>query len=539
MYFRIFAFSAYVLAALAQQNPIVDLGYARYQGSFSTEANTTHFFGVRYAAPPTGSLRWSAPQQPAVQSNIQMALEHPPSCPQSPPGSQPASPLTNLDARADLSPTEDCLFLDVYVPGQFANNNATSLPVLVWIHGGGYIFGDAALYSGDDIIRESNGQVIFVAIQYRLGLFGFLAGEKVKQGGVLNAGLLDQQFALQWVQKHITKFGGNPNRVTIWGQSCGGASVLQHVIANNGRTNPPLFHNAMSSSTYLVPQYDYNARIPETLYREIVSQANCSSFADSLSCLRNADTAVLQTVSINISGSQFFGTVAFAPVVDGTFIAQRPSVALKQRKTNGKGVLLAVTNTLEGSIFVNESIVNSMSLTSFISNAYPTLSPALAQTAAGLYSGLGNRVDQAIAVMSESIFLCPTYTFLRAFPDRAFKAEFALPPARHIDDIAYYFPSMNGSVAPPGIPPAPIYNNTDFQRAFSQAFMDVVVNNNVNRKIEDDITPDWSHWSDAQMIEMVFNKTEQDIPLIRPVKTSSDLMRRCQFWDSVGATIGQ
>lgn len=109
------------------------------------------------------------------------------------------------------------MYSSVYIPGIL--DNVSNLPVLVWIHGGAWIFGNAAMYTGDDIIRESNGNVILVVIQYRLGLFGFLAGEKVKKGGVLNTGLclwfsflqllldmlslVDQQFALKWVHDHV------------------------------------------------------------------------------------------------------------------------------------------------------------------------------------------------------------------------------------------------------------------------------------------------------------------------------------------------
>ncbi|RDB16286.1 Lipase 5 [Hypsizygus marmoreus] len=148
-------------------------------------------------------------------------------------------------------------------------------------------------------------------------------------------GLLDQELALQWVQKHITLLGGDPAKVSIWGECVGAGSVLQHVIAHNGRTTPPLFRAAITSSTFSPSQYKFDDRIPEALYSEVVAQTNCSSAANSLACLRDVDAGLLETVNVNIGTSGFFGTSVFVPVIDGIFITQRPIEALKQRNVNG------------------------------------------------------------------------------------------------------------------------------------------------------------------------------------------------------------
>lgn len=93
--------------------------------------------------------------------------------------------------------------------------------MVVWIHGGGYTSGNAVLPSVRDMVVLSNNKIIAVQMQYRLGAFGFLSSAKVKANGAVNAGLLDQQYALEWVQKYIAKFGGDPSKVTIWGESAG------------------------------------------------------------------------------------------------------------------------------------------------------------------------------------------------------------------------------------------------------------------------------------------------------------------------------
>ncbi|KAJ7800925.1 Alpha/Beta hydrolase protein, partial [Mycena olivaceomarginata] len=183
----------------AQVTPIVDLGYAQYQGAANTDNNIAHFFGIRFAAPPIGDLRFRAPQPPANISGVQFATTQPIAC----------------------GTTEDCLYLNVYYPSTEGGAPPKNLPTLVWIYGGGYISGQAAGYNGEDIIRQSNNGIVVVVIQYRLGLFGFLAGSEVKKDGDLNAGLLDQDFALRWVNKYISKFGGDPTKVTIWGESAG------------------------------------------------------------------------------------------------------------------------------------------------------------------------------------------------------------------------------------------------------------------------------------------------------------------------------
>ncbi|KAG6895967.1 hypothetical protein C0992_011221, partial [Termitomyces sp. T32_za158] len=282
-------------------------------------------------------------------------------------------------------------------------------PVVVWIHGGGYQAGSAAGFSGEDLIREANGGVVAVVIQYRLGVLGFLAGKEVQSGGVLNAGL------------------------------CAG-SVLQHVIAHDGKTSPPLFRAAITSSTFLPSQYAFDDIIPQTLYNEVVSQASCSSATDTLACLRASDPTTLQTINVNLSTNAFFGTFIFVPVVDGSFITQRPTQAMKEHKVNGE-VLLSVTNTFEGFIFVDQSTADTVTASEYVSQLFPKFGAPEIAMAAAQYADLGAPIDQVNAIQGEAIFICPTYFLLNAFNNTSFKGQFAIPPAHHGDDVVYYFPS--------------------------------------------------------------------------------------------------
>ncbi|KAG2017587.1 carotenoid ester lipase [Coprinopsis cinerea AmutBmut pab1-1] len=392
---------------------------------------------------------------------------------------------------------------------------------------GGYVSGGAG-NDGNDLITAANGGVVVVQIQYRVGLFGFLAGKKVKEGGVLNAGLLDQQFALQWVQRHIHKFGGDPRQVTIWGQSAGAGSVVQHLVANGGNTTPPLFQGAITSSTFLPSQYNYDDAMPESLYNQTASLSGCDASEDSLACLRGLEASALQEINAALCASGFQGTFVFVPVVDGTFIKERPSVTFRRGRLNGKR-LLAVTNTHEGRMFVNPN-ATWLETENYASQLFPLFGPSQASAAAIVYRSFSSDYDKASAIMGESIFTCPTYFLLEAFKGPSYKGHFAVPPANHAGDVAYYYPS-NG---------LPAWNNLEFRKAFSEAFLSFVMTGDPNARRDPETTPEWRRWSSSNPVELLFNSTEAgDAPQIEAITTARDLRRRCDFWERVVGLSGQ
>ncbi|KAF7335628.1 COesterase domain-containing protein [Mycena venus] len=548
------AASALLTAALAsaQTPPVVDVGYAQYQGFVDTATNITQFLGIRYAAPPIGDLRFRAPQHPANETGLQLATFQPNWCMQSGDGTSPTNPLRKREAA---QAPEDCLFLNVYYPSDAVGTPPRGLlPTLVWIHGGGYIAGAAIGASGEDVVRQGNRGIVVVVIQYRLGIavpfehdltsemfVGFLAGSAVKKNGNLNAGLLDQEFALRWVNQHISKFGGDPSKVTIWGQSAGAGSVLQHVIANGGKTKPQLFRGAITSSTFLPPQYNYDDYVPEASYypwgemfsvlntsfqwifKQVVAQTNCTSAMDAMVCLRAVDPAVLSTVNSNINNAGFYGTFLTTPVVDGEFITQRPTLSLLKGKVNGQA-LLSITNPNEGVDFVNQNV--STTAAQYAYDLFPNFGTIQAEIAGALYKGVGSNLDQVNKIQGEcanqdissAIFICPTANS----PSR---------PACTATTYPYYWP--NG-VAPP-------FNNTAFINAFAQSFTSFIVNLDPNKKLNPTILPPWSKYDilTGNTAELVFNKTTSDQPDIRPLKTDGKLLERCLFWESVGSLIGQ
>ena len=204
-------------------NPIVDLGYAQYRGNTSLPG-TNVFYGIHYAQPPIGELRWRPPQDIETQNSFTptevLNAESPgPSCVQGNPAWR--APQRDNATAVPQTGEEDCLRLDVVVP---TAPKEPLLPVLVMIHGGGFTQGSSYAVPGSAMVDTSDESMIYVSLQYRLGVYGFLSSVGVRENGKANVGLLDQRAALGWVQRNIRAFGGDPARVTIIGGSAGGSS---------------------------------------------------------------------------------------------------------------------------------------------------------------------------------------------------------------------------------------------------------------------------------------------------------------------------
>ncbi|TFY61377.1 hypothetical protein EVJ58_g4549 [Rhodofomes roseus] len=502
--------------------PVIDLGYAQYQGTFESDTNTSYFLGIRYAQAPGTSAGGHHRRRPLRQSST-----------------NPYRTAT-LQKRAGVTQDEDCLFLNVYTPGELQPN--ASLPVVVWIHGGGYISGAASDFTGQDLIKESDYGVVVVIIQYRLGVFGFLPGSEVKANGVLNAGLLDQHFALQWVQEHIATFGGDPTKVTIWGESAGAGSVLQHIVANGGKTDPPLFRAAMTSSTFLPFQYHYNDTIPETLFRETVNQTNCSNASDKLECLRSANATTLQTANVNINEAGFYGTFVFVPVVDGSFIVERPTVTLQRQDFNGE-MLLSVTNSLEGYVFVDTSSPPT-NLTAYVTELFPLLNETTVQSIVQTYAddeALSTTLSQIVAVMGECEYLRATpHACIADSRTQQYSSALHICCCRRLVTVPtranlLYRPDITVKMFNTTSQP---YNNSEFITSFSQSFLSVVRSLNPNDKFIPDLTPAWAIWTN-DTTEMQFNVTASGDPVIETITTDPALLDRCALWQNLSSLTNQ
>ena len=208
-------------------------------GAPGTNPEVRVYKGIPYAAPPVGERRWKAPQAPAAWTGAREATQFSPVCMQAP------YPQTSLYYQPPSPMSEDCLYLNVWTAAKSAKEQR---PVMVWIHGGGYTRGSGSTptYNGENLAKKG---VVVVTINYRLGIFGFLAHpELTKESDVRssgNYGLLDMVAALQWVQKNIAAFGGDPKRVTIFGESAGSSAVNFLVASPLARG---LFHRVIGES---------------------------------------------------------------------------------------------------------------------------------------------------------------------------------------------------------------------------------------------------------------------------------------------------
>jgi para-nitrobenzyl esterase len=225
--------------ASAAKAPTAVIETGEVQGLTTGGVDT--FLGIPYAAPPVGARRWRPPARPASWSGVRDATTLPPTCAQLPSGNGPRSE------------SEDCLYLSVYRPrGVHAGDN---LPVLFWIHGGGLTTGSGNQHDGALMVKTN--RIVVVSINYRLGIFGFLAlpglNAESRDGASGDYGLLDQIYALNWTHRNIGAFGGDPNAVTIAGESAGGYSVCSLLTSPKARGTfrAAIMESAGCSSTSL------------------------------------------------------------------------------------------------------------------------------------------------------------------------------------------------------------------------------------------------------------------------------------------------
>ena len=276
------------------------------------------YLGIPYAAAPVGTLRWLPPQPHGPWQGVLEAFNFGSECTQ--PGSSP-------DTTAG---SEDCLFLNVYRPHRRPGNSP--LPVMVWIHGGGLTILSGA-FDGPPALLEG-GNVIVVSMNYRLGVLGFFAHPALDAEGHPNAnyGLMDQQFALRWVQRNIAAFGGDPDRITIFGTSAGALSVYSR-LASPSATE--LFQRAIAQSGSYEGLVSYQKSIVPISEAESAGVAFANKFGCSTaSCLRAV--AAAQLVAAEPSDSY--------PILDGAVLTQTPGAAFAGGQFNRVPVIAGTSH---------------------------------------------------------------------------------------------------------------------------------------------------------------------------------------------------
>ncbi|KAF2846883.1 triacylglycerol lipase-like protein [Plenodomus tracheiphilus IPT5] len=292
---RSLAVAAGITSVAQAVDTLVDVGYAQYRGAVvDPKLGVSAWKGIQYAAPPVGDLRFAAPQDPVVTGLIN-ATSHGATCPPQ----QPNDFTTQPNKRFHIA--EDCLYLSIFAPSKARVDS--KLPVVVFFQGGGFTSQSSANWDPTDIVAD--GQVVFVQFSYRVGMYGFLSSAEVKQGGGdVNAGLRDQIKVLEWVQEHITQFGGNPDQVILDGVSAGGSSVALMIAANTGKK---LFAGGIMESGGWVTM-----RTPERgeeQYKCLIEEKGCAAASNGLACLRALNESAIRTSNCwfnpNIDGELF------------------------------------------------------------------------------------------------------------------------------------------------------------------------------------------------------------------------------------------
>ena len=290
---------------------------------------TNEWLGIPYAAPPVGALRWQPPQPAAPWTNTLQATQFGSECAQS-------------FFSSVVSGSENCLFVNVWAPA----DGSTGLPVLVHIHGGGFVAGSG---NGDNSLLSSTGHEVVVSLNYRLGIFGFLA-DKALGPNSGDYGLQDQQAALRWVQKNVAQFGGDPSNVTIYGESAGGSSVCDAIASptakglfERGISVSGEYNTLLGSPTSLESQ-DCKSQIPTKAQafaagKNFAAAVGCGAgTADVASCLQNISVATAETAAGGV-GYQDGGQGTVSPTINGTTLTMTLRQALAAGRANRVDVI--------------------------------------------------------------------------------------------------------------------------------------------------------------------------------------------------------
>jgi para-nitrobenzyl esterase len=328
-------------SSVALKDPIkIDTGLI----SGTTVGDVHIYKGIPYAAPPVGDLRWKPPQPVAPWQGVKECTKFG----QAPMGYY----VPSVFPAYSTPPSEDCLYLNVWTPAKMTSDK---LPVMVWIYGGYYRFGEGSdpAYDGEKLAQHG---VVVVNFNYRLGPLGWLAHPLLSKEDPHNSsgnyGLLDQIAALQWVQKNIAAFGGDPNRVTIFGESAGATSVICHMVSPLSKG---LFQRAIAESMYEssawsdIRENKYGMEAREKMGEQLAKDLGCDTASDPIACMRAKSAQEVMDkgqppADITVPGYNY------EPCVDGWVIPDIPLNLFEAGKQQ-KVPLLIGTNADEWALF--------------------------------------------------------------------------------------------------------------------------------------------------------------------------------------------
>ena len=302
-----------------EKTEIINTKYGKIQGYI--EKGIKIFKGIPYAAPPINDLRFMPPKPPAVWSDILIATEFGPNVP------QPENNASFLFGPPREESEANCLTLNIWTPGADKKRR----PVMFWIHGGNFRYGSSAQVTYNGIPLAKRGNVVLVTINYRLGPLGFL----YIPGKTANVGMLDQVAALKWVHDNIEAFGGDPNNITIFGESAGASSVITLLTMPAAKG---LFHRAIAQSTPL-----YYDSYQEAGSKKFISRLHVEP--EDIESLQKIDIKKINRIhyKMALEGYATQEATPFTPIVDGKVLPEDPLKALNNGCASDIPLLIGTT----------------------------------------------------------------------------------------------------------------------------------------------------------------------------------------------------
>lgn len=503
--------------APASSTPIIKTDSGPVRGI--TQGAVQSYLGIPYAAPPVGDLRWNPPHRPKAWKAVLDASKFGDKCPQN----------ADLGAFAKPGGAEDCLTLSVLVPKD-AQQSSAKLPVFVWIYGGSLLVGASSDYDAHKLAVE--GKAIVVTFNYRLGLLGFFAHPTLDKEGhaFANYGLMDQNFVLDWVQRNIASFGGDPKNVTLAGESSGGTSVFSQIVSpwSAGKFQQAI---AMSGSAVIYKFPRFGAPTPL-----LDAEKMGGNFAKSVDCAATDVKCLRQLPVETILAKQKPYTIV-QTIIDGNFLPMSHADAFKSGKFNHV-VLIDGGDRDEARFFLGlgESAGGPpMSVKDYAGaiGGYfgkPLGDAALKEYPLEVYNSPSEGWSAAV---SDAFFACParaidrwvgatTPVYAYEFADQT--APSYLNPtsypqgAAHTSELAYLFPGFHGGTG------------------------NAVSLNAMQAKLSTQMVTTWSHSYQLNAVAADWSKYDAQkdnvmrfsLPAARMTEQSFHAMHHCDFWDKSG-----
>ncbi|KAF2030772.1 alpha/beta-hydrolase [Setomelanomma holmii] len=381
------------------------------------------FLGIPYAKDTSGKNRFKPPRPfEPTRGEVIDGTKAGPACPQ--PLGQLSPPLALVNIT---EVSEDCLNLNIARPKM--EGGPKNLPVMVWIHGGSFWYGskDEPTTAPDGLIRQSvlNGApVMHVSLNYRLGFFGFAQSETLKGEGSENAGLRDQRLAIEWVRDHIVFFGGDPENITILGQSSGGLAVGMQILAYGG-TKPLPFQRGSAQSQSNEPGITANFTIDAmtVLAQNVSCLGDDVHSPDVITCLRHKDTDTLLEAAIATYASDIAHNIGdiWLPVVDGDFLPDAPSKLIAGGRFGNATFMTGWTQS-DLNFYTNTSIATAQDTYDFIRAYLPGLTEDQLEDLLNLYPhdefepgvNLTSEFYRSARIFRDILMVCPSLHYGRA-----------------------------------------------------------------------------------------------------------------------------